>query len=575
MKKAIKFLLFVIALFVTVNVKALDEDITIEASHNVLDGISVKEVKGVSNGIAFCLDRAKGFPEYLSYKILTENVLTDIDKETNEKYTVDGSKIRNVIIKAYIDGLGTDSNVYGLTNDEFYAVTQMAVWHAAHGTRQQGMYNNIYSSWLSEKSARQKAYDTLIGVENVNQIISNNIEFNSSDLKMHLSSDEKQFISDKISIKGSGNVSYTVNASEGTCVSYNGKCESSATVKSGEEFYLVTDNNSNSVSVSATVTSSLYLTGYEFSMYRPNDIDATVNDGIQRTAVFVPYYDSIKKQVTVEGKKETKTTEKKNLKVSKTDATGQSELDGAKINVYELGNSEPYDSWTSKKDVKHEIEGLVVGKIYRMEEVSSPVGFDKLTVNIYFKLLEDGTTQLCNVKNDDEKTAECGGTKFVDENGVTYAEINGEVLVIKNYPSKTEVKTGKVKISKKDFTNGEEIPGAHLQILDENGNIKADWISTTEPYEIELPVGKYTLIETIPATDYDSEMIIDGDRTSRYEFEITEDGMSKIDVYNQLKGKIIDTPITGMSVTSLYIIGSLVTLAGASVVVYAKKKENM
>ena len=51
--------------------------------------------------------------------------------------------------------------------------------------------------------------------------------------------------------------------------------------------------------------------------------------------------------------------------------------------------------------------------------------------------------------------------------------------------------------------------------------------------------------------------------------------MSKIDVYNQLKGKIIDTPITGMSVTSLYIIGSLVTLAGASVVVYAKKKENM
>ncbi len=33
-------------------------------------------------------------------------------------------------------------------------------------------------------------------------------------------------------------------------------------------------------------------------------------------------------------------------------------------------------------------------------------------------------------------------------------------------------------ITKKDITNGEELPGAHLELLDEDGNTVDEWIST-------------------------------------------------------------------------------------------------
>ena len=54
----------------------------------------------------------------------------------------------------------------------------------------------------------------------------------------------------------------------------------------------------------------------------------------------------------------------------------------------------------------------------------------------------------------------------------------------------------KVEISKTDITGEEEIEGAHLQILDKDGEVVEEWTSTKEPHLIEyLPVGEYTLHE--------------------------------------------------------------------------------
>ena len=262
------------------------------------------------------------------------------------------------------------------------------------------------------------------------------------------------------------------------------------------------------------------------------------------------------------------TNEPTKLNVSKTDATGQEELDGAEMKVYEVGKDQPFDSWTSKKGVQHKIEKLVIGKIYRLEEVSSPVGYDKLTVNIYFRLDENGKTELCSVKNDDVNTAVCGSNKTVGQDGATYAEMNGEILVIKNYPSKTT----KLVISKRDFATDEEIEGAHLQILDENGNIVAEWDSTKEPHMIDtLAPGVYYLVETLPSSNYNPEMIILGNPTSKYRFEIVEGETTKIDVYN----KLIGVPKTGINAASIYTLGGLVMLIGAGTVVIAKRKENI
>ena len=63
--------------------------------------------------------------------------------------------------------------------------------------------------------------------------------------------------------------------------------------------------------------------------------------------------------------------------------------------------------------------------------------------------------------------------------------------------------TTKVKISKRDITTQNELPGATLQIIDEKGNIIEEWVSTNEPYFIEgkLIAGKTYTLREITAPD--------------------------------------------------------------------------
>ena len=58
-----------------------------------------------------------------------------------------------------------------------------------------------------------------------------------------------------------------------------------------------------------------------------------------------------------------------------------------------------------------------------------------------------------------------------------------------------------MKISKRDITTNEELPGATLQIIDENGNVVEEWVSTSEPRYIEgkLIAGKEYILREITA----------------------------------------------------------------------------
>lgn len=66
-------------------------------------------------------------------------------------------------------------------------------------------------------------------------------------------------------------------------------------------------------------------------------------------------------------------------------------------------------------------------------------------------------------------------------------------------------------VSKTDITTGEELPGATLQVLDSEGNIVEQWVSTDEPHDIValhdetqgLKDGKYTLREITAPYGYD------------------------------------------------------------------------
>lgn len=62
----------------------------------------------------------------------------------------------------------------------------------------------------------------------------------------------------------------------------------------------------------------------------------------------------------------------------------------------------------------------------------------------------------------------------------------------------------KVEISKQDIATNKELPGAHLKVTDEDGNVIDEWISTNEPHLIQNVHCNHTykLIETIAPENY-------------------------------------------------------------------------
>ena len=67
-----------------------------------------------------------------------------------------------------------------------------------------------------------------------------------------------------------------------------------------------------------------------------------------------------------------------------------------------------------------------------------------------------------------------------------------------------ENETTFVELSKTDVTGDEELEGATLQVIDEEGNIVDEWVSTTESHKIEgLEVDKtYTMHEEVAIDGY-------------------------------------------------------------------------
>jgi hypothetical protein len=121
------------------------------------------------------------------------------------------------------------------------------------------------------------------------------------------------------------------------------------------------------------------------------------------------------------------------------------------------------DSWTSGTE-PHMIEGvLVVGNTYKLVESRPADGY--ATADSFDFTIED--------------TGEIQAQTMVDD-------------------------TTKISISKQDM-GGEEIPGAKMQVVDEDGNVVDNWTSGTTPHIIEglLVVGQtYTLVESRPADGY-------------------------------------------------------------------------
>ena len=225
------------------------------------------------------------------------------------------------------------------------------------------------------------------------------------------------------------------------------------------------------------------------------------------------------------------------VEISKRDIYGN-ELVGAEM-VLENADGEIVDRWTSD-GTNHVVSKLGAGE-YVLKEIAAPDGYI-IATDIKFSVDIYGNVTVENV----DSTA-------VSDNG---------------YPLIVMVDdTTKVRISKRDITTGEELPGATLQIIDEDGNVVEEWVSTDEAHFIEgkLIAGKeYTLKEIIAPEGYEI--------ANEIKFTVNADGtVTEVVMYDEHTPDLetpptvtIDTPHTGVSADNgaeLYLVATAVIMA--------------
>ncbi len=91
-----------------------------------------------------------------------------------------------------------------------------------------------------------------------------------------------------------------------------------------------------------------------------------------------------------------------------------------------------------------------------------------------------------------------------------------------------------VDLTKTDLTAGKELPGAHLRVIKENGDLVDEWISGKESHIIkELTVGEtYELIETKPADGYVTaeSIVFTVENTAEIQKHRMEDDVTKVSI---------------------------------------------
>ena len=210
---------------------------------------------------------------------------------------------------------------------------------------------------------------------------------------------------------------------------------------------------------------------------------------------------------------------KTKVEISVVDIANGEELAGATVQVLD-SEGNVVEEWASAMEI-HEVEGLKTGEEYTLRETVAPEGY-VLSTGFTFTIGEDG---------------DITSTATISEDGVLLVENN-----------KTHVE-----ISVVDVADGEELEGATVQVLDSEGNLVEEWLSTTENHVIEgLKTGEeYTLKETDAPDGY----LISSDNT----FTIDEDGEISS------TGTLIDNTVLLVENSKTKVVVSVVNIADGEV----------
>lgn len=190
------------------------------------------------------------------------------------------------------------------------------------------------------------------------------------------------------------------------------------------------------------------------------------------------------------------------INIQKVDEDGDA-LSGAKFRLYK-GSYNPTDEtqnlfyeWITDKNTPYSFT-LELGQTYVLHEVETPYNHHPLNKDVKIQVDEVGKITVVDDTSNETEITET---------------VSGQTLKVKN---KSMGK--KVVIHKSNITRTKEIPGASLKIVGRDTTTidPIEWTSTTEPYNVVLEEGKYTLTEDISPLGYEREK-------ESIDFEITKE----------------------------------------------------
>lgn len=616
MRKISKIIFSAILMFMfLISVKAVDQKIQFTKSSLFSNaneiifynaGSTYKEAK-LGNGskvMAYCFNHQYEAPpvnSYLSLRSLTTN---------------ESKKINSFVYILENGWNGTNWKRTGnFSNDEKYYITQLTIW-GLQGTDGGGINIDGLNANNSKKQAIKSAVQSFLKdakAHSTQSPVSINISPKTQNLT--LTSDKKYYETQVYNVSGSGYTNYVVNLSnapKGTIIylpDSNINKNSGSTIEVGKGFKIKVPVESVTKKVNIGITVSASGTKKDLKIYESSNICySSTGQATKCQDIGVP----VPTPVPVKSNASAVVNPVGSLKVLKVARNVGGDEVSLKDVTISLFNSSGVKvaTWNTSKINPRVFNNLPLG-IYTLHEESAPAGYTKsrdvkVTINVsdtvVIKLVNTKGRQPIYISKQDATTGtELPGAKLVlkDSLGSVVEEWTSEAtphivskqlspgiytlsetMAPKGYQTTTETVTftvnndggvdepvimknkpiTSIKISKQDATTSKELPGAKLRVLNSEGKLIDEWVSTTKPHYLpeNLTPGKYILLETRAPKGY----ILNEERI---EFEVTTDGVEKKIVMKNEKAPVTaDIPlgqiIAGIAITISCVIAVLIKI---------------